>query len=153
MTTEGIEKLTQAIATAQIGRSTGQAITYLKKDYSAELQAEWEFVVENALVNIMKNTKRRKAHFVVDQRDLFAPFDLPALVPHGQVPGSNEPVNEPIDRLSKQWLRDEIAGVKSRPSQKEIKLQELQKLFNAIDAYCADTETIGTGLMRASSAP
>lgn len=142
-------ELPNLIAKASIGRTRTQTIDFVKTQLKEALAADWEFVVENATVNLMKNGRRRRAQLLDGQYDLLAPFNLPGIVSAEYSPGTKERINQAFPDMSKLWLREKIADLRNKRLKKDVELDELLKVFDAIDAHCGDEDSIGVGLRRA----
>lgn len=141
--------LPKIIANAAIGRTTTQTIEYVKAHLQEEIRSDWSFVVENATINILKNTKRRRAQLIEGQYDLLAPFNVPSIVSADSVPGTKEKLNKAFPDMSKAWLKSKIEELRNKRTKRDVELEELEKVFEAIDPHCEDGEAIAMGLRRA----
>ena len=137
------------VAKASIGRTTSQTVEYVKSELKDQMVAEWDFVVENATINLLKNGKRRRAQLIDGQYDLLAPYSLPGIIAAEYAPGSKEKINQSFPSMSKSWLKEKIADLRNRRLKRDVELDELVKVFDAIDPHCEDDESIGYGLRRA----
>ena len=137
------------VAQAAIGRTTSQTIDYIKANFREELQRDWDFVVDNAAINLLKNSKRRRAQLMEGQYDLLAPFNVPGIVSADVSPGTKERKNKAFPDMTKGWLKEKIEDLRNRRRKKDVELEEFEKVYEAIDPHCTDDEEIGTGLRRA----
>jgi hypothetical protein len=141
--------LPNLIAKASIGRTRTQTIEFVKSELKEVLAADWDFVVENATVNLLKNGRRRRAQLLDGQYDLLAPFNLPGIISAEYAPGTKERVNKAFPDMSKSWLKEKIADLRNKRLKKDVELDELLKVFDAIDPHCGDDDSIASGLRRA----
>jgi hypothetical protein len=122
----------------------------VRQHHAKELSEITPYIVENAIVNIARNVRRRKVKLVIDGiGDLFADFDIPAKMPRPKSPeGRPNSKLLPSEKFTKAELQLRIQELQDRPVRKNKHLAELQKLYEAIDSFCSDDESIEIGLRR-----
>lgn len=133
------------------GHDVIDIVAEVRAKFGDELGAITPYIVDEAIMNFVRKMRRRKAKFVVSgYGDLFSEFSVPAMVtkPIVDVSGRKKQANIWQHHLTKADLNSHIERLTNRPNRESRELREAKRLFDAIDKFCTDNETIEIALRR-----
>lgn len=144
-------ELRSLIANLAEGRSNTDIITEIQSKHSRVLREATPFIIQNALTNILKNLRRRPTSALpAGIGDMFGEYRVPSMYSRrgADEDGHTTSHNENLGRMLKSELREKIQKIKNRKNRPPIMLQEYEKLYSDLDAYCEDGESLEVGMKR-----
>ncbi|RUU52931.1 hypothetical protein [Mesorhizobium sp. M2C.T.Ca.TU.002.02.1.1] len=131
------------------GRSTKELVKEVRRSYTPKVEALASYLIDHGIASVVRTQRKKRASVMTAEAgDLFAGFNIPATTLRSKLDSNGVRSSARSEKMTKLEIAHKVSELEKMPRRQRKLLEEYRKLYAAIDDFCADGETVETGLKR-----